>query len=653
MARATFFLKLNPDAPTPDLSGVLAIPGVWQTKKNARVLCAPDHAAWIVERKLFALGVAFGLKADPPEPQLAKFPDLPALRAPGGDTPPLTPYQRRFVQRFATRPGSYLYWAAGAGKTAAAIAWALYGKGLTVVVTRAAARVHWAAEIARYTTVRSLILTGDVPRGELFVDEESLVPSGWALLTLFANAKTSNLATWASPARIRRYIETAGPVPVITAVTATALATRVVSSAVAVRKQGTLLTLSDPIETAWDSVPFLIVGLESLPAHIELLLKLPVTSVIWDEIHKLSAHRRAIAVYGDNGEISFKSRENIAASAALLAKHAKRRVAASATPLSDRLRNLWAQLDLVEPFQWGVFGGPGARPGFTGRYANACAGKFTTWDTSGTGSKEMLAELQARLSFMMDTVTKAESHGALPPMRRIVTRIPEEDLDDAPPEMMAELSRVARERPSMLPETRTALAASKKRSFTVALVDAALEAGQKVAVFTARRRDCKALAEAVGKLSMFRKKAPPKLWWGHGEVALVDREQMRSEFMEHPGPCVLVGTGEAYGESINLNDCDLALIVMLPLNVRQLRQWEGRFLRLGSTRSVIINYVIAEGTTDERIAEILLDKLPASEAVLGDSEMGEVARAIAYGGREDEIERELFDALTKGTESDE
>jgi hypothetical protein len=64
--------------------------------------------------------------------------------------------------------------------------------------------------------------------------------------------------------------------------------------------------------------------------------------------------------------------------------------------------------------------------------------------------------------------------------------------------------------------------------------------------------------------------------------------------MEHPGPCVLVGTGDAFGEAINLHDTDAALFVMLPWTPGQVRQWEGRFCRLGQKRPVVVYYVVAE-----------------------------------------------------------
>ena len=93
--------------------------------------------------------------------------------------------------------------------------------------------------------------------------------------------------------------------------------------------------------------------------------------------------------------------------------------------------------------------------------------------------------------------------------------------------------------------------------------------------------------------------------------------------------CVLVGTGDAWGESVNLQDTDLALFVMIPWTPRAIGQWEGRFSRLGQKRPVLIAYVIASGTVDEHVADLLLDKLPAVSAVADDEVIQEVEAAFS------------------------
>jgi SNF2 family DNA or RNA helicase len=55
---------------------------------------------------------------------------------------------------------------------------------------------------------------------------------------------------------------------------------------------------------------------------------------------------------------------------------------------------------------------------------------------------------------------------------------------------------------------------------------------------------------------------------------------------------------------------------------------------LGQKRPVIIYYCIAESTVDEHVADILISKLPAVQAVAKDEELAEAQVIIA--GMEDE-----------------
>ena len=102
--------------------------------------------------------------------------------------------------------------------------------------------------------------------------------------------------------------------------------------------------------------------------------------------------------------------------------------------------------------------------------------------------------------------------------------------------------------------------------------------------------------------------------------------------MAHPGPCVLIGTYQAWGESLNLQDTDCILTTMLPINPGEVEQLEARGARFGQTRPLLIEYLIAEHTIDERLAAILLDKLPAVEQVTGEAagigKMGDALKGI-------------------------
>ena len=78
-----------------------------------------------------------------------------------------------------------------------------------------------------------------------------------------------------------------------------------------------------------------------------------------------------------------------------------------------------------------------------------------------------------------------------------------------------------------------------------------------------------------------------------------------------------------------MQDTDAAFFVMLPYTPGELRQCEGRFCRLGQKRPVTIYYVIAEGTVDEHVADILISKLPAVQKIAEDEELAEAKSVIA------------------------
>ena len=172
-------------------------------------------------------------------------------------------------------------------------------------------------------------------------------------------------------------------------------------------------------------------------------------------------------------------------------------------------------------------------------------------------------------------------------------------------------------------------AAARKRRKAIERIESHTESGQKVVVFTGRRADCEKFAEAT-------RKAVGKdvtIWHAHGDSSPEIRQRIVDEYMEHPGPCVLVGTGDAFGESLNLQRTDAAFFVMLPYTPGQLEQWEGRFTRRGQDRPVIIYYVIAEGTVDEHVAGILLEKIAGATRVANSGSLSGADTTIA--GMED------------------
>ena len=99
-----------------------------------------------------------------------------------------------------------------------------------------------------------------------------------------------------------------------------------------------------------------------------------------------------------------------------------------------------------------------------------------------------------------------------------------------------------------------------------------------------------------------------------------------------------MGTTDAFGEAIDgLQHTDVAFCCLLPWNGGRVEQMEGRFHRKSSTRAVRIVYVIAEGTVDEHVSDLVLTKLNSLEDVLDHSEAKDIATTLSGLDDEDAI----------------
>ena len=489
----------------------------------------------------------------------------------------LMPYQKEALSFAAARQGAHFWHPTGAGKTCSAILWSVLVPGTVVVITRAAARFQYAREWEKYTTCRPYVIR---PTSTMKKKSETL----------------------------DQYLASDEKRHVIVA--------------------------------AW----------ESLQLYVDKLVNLRPNAVIWDEAHlgksskrwepvpllelpdnpseavKLAAAQEAEA-RSRGGFISDKDGQrtmilpldNTATASARLARASYRRCATTATPVKDRVRDLWAQLDIVEPDAWG------SATCWLDRYADRKPGIYGGFDTTGTSNLE---ELTGRLAKVTHHIAYATTHRQLPPKRRQSVYVGAEDQIPPSAGFAKELKDAQRRGATAVLEVKLAEAASRKRKAVLGIIEDHVYAGGKVVMFTGRRKDVDVLGDLIRKSESVKAKGA-SVWSAHGDNSSEERSNIVLEYMAHPGPCVLVGTGDSFGESLNMQDTDAALFVMLPYTPGQIRQWEGRFCRLGQKRPVTIYYVIAEGSVDEHVADILIRKLPAVEQVAKDEELAAAKDVIA------------------------
>jgi hypothetical protein len=370
-----------------------------------------------------------------------------------------------------------------------------------------------------------------------------------------------------------------------------------------------------------------VVGYENLPDIEECgdLAVMDTRSLILDEIHRVRSHKRWDAVLDVDGKPDYQRKDNQAAVVMSLAKTARRRLGLTGSPIPDRVRGLWAPLDLVEPWGWGKF------YDWAFRYCAAHEGAFGGMETGGSS---YLGELEERLRYVTHVVDPEEVAASLPPFRRQVIRLRPQDLLQPLDGWKSKLKPALLEGGDDGMGANLMITASRKRRWVSEYVGDALRAGQKVLVLTGLRRDAEALAALIAKEA-------PNAWvrWTHGEHDAQDRQEMVDVYMALPSAACICATGDSIGESMNIQDTDLLVLAMIPWTPAQVIQWEGRVRgRLGQKRSVLIVYVVALGTVDERVAWALIEKLPVVGQLTLSSTAGDIATALRGV---DDIEAEL------------
>ncbi|TFB23819.1 DEAD/DEAH box helicase [Filobacillus milosensis] len=98
---------------------------------------------------------------------------------------------------------------------------------------------------------------------------------------------------------------------------------------------------------------------------------------------------------------------------------------------------------------------------------------------------------------------------------------------------------------------------------------------------------------------------------------------------------VLIAT-DAGGEGLNLQFCNHMIHYDLPWNPMKLEQRIGRIHRFGQTKDVNIYYMVLNNTIDQRILNLLYDKLDLFKDVIG--ELDQILSQLGINSLEEEIE---------------
>ena len=565
---------------------------------------APLHCAWLFEGMLKLSGVNFWCRATATQvvsPWSNKPEDREYLRADGrmlleksirarqikGHVADIaTPYQLMGVSWANARPYVMNVWSCGSGKTLGTIMAALSREGDVVVVCPAKARHVWWSQVQEYSNVVPFRVK---PKAEVRKKDQT-----------FADYEH------------------------------------------ACRERG--------------QRRFVIVGAESIADNVDLIRSIAPSILIFDEIHTHGNSKRWRAIHNVDGTVRFEKRKTSASNNpnSQVNRHARAvavmevsriksvqlRIGLTATPLDDgRPRRLWSQLDLLAP---GGFSH--SYSNFAARYCAARPGTYGGLDDSGASH---IKELKARCSFFVHEVPYSESHSSLPSTRVQVDYLTNTELNRAErfsdeqtfTQAVRQMNREAGSNPDgkeRVVEARLAEACSRKRKYVIEEAIEGLKGGGKVVIFTARRRETELwahqLRQQLSKGDEAQKDVP--VWMAHGGVSETERDEMVDTFRNSDTACCLVATGQSVGTGVDgMQTANLAIFAMLPWKPGDFLQWKGRFDRLGGSPT-LLKVVVAQGTYDDRVVQILVDKFGPIETFLKADELDGLGDKLL--GMEDE-----------------
>lgn len=298
----------------------------------------------------------------------------------------------------------------------------------------------------------------------------------------------------------------------------------------------------------------------------------------------------------------------------------------TATPIKDRPRDLWAQIELVAPRSVGTAWQ------FLHKYCGAYQGPYGLVTTGSSNEEELESILQKHFS----KLTRAEIASQLPAVQFSID------------EIQADYKNVKQFGGSI--EASVAAACEMKLESATELIPEYLNSRCKVLVTVSRRRFVPVVLEYFEK-HLFQQIARPvreELWtFGvSGAIEPIKRMEILNEFNDREKPALGVATIDCLSESINLHKIEAAIVMGLPYTPGLLDQFCGRFGRLGGLPCTI-HFLVAQGTIDERIRELLLDKLEKVKVLHTDTAHGETALNVLKSMRnEEEVIASLRDWLT-------
>jgi len=355
--------------------------------------------------------------------------------------------------------------------------------------------------------------------------------------------------------------------------------------------------------------------------------------MILDECHYLKNGRtdRTLEVFGGikrNPDRSIKER--------FAAIPATKKILLSGTPIVNKPKELWSMLQTLDPdgigakSNWYHYATRYCQAISLGERTDAYGNTYKLWKWDGADNLEELQELM-RERFMVRRLKK-DVLTELPAKRRQIILL-------EPGKALAKL--VAREaqayadyeperllgqpQPSIgeISVTRKKIALQKVK-FAVEHIKELLNETEKIVVFGHHHSTLDALYEAFGESAV-------RI---DGRVSLDDRQKAVDRFQTDPTCRVFIGGIQAAGVGLTLTAASTVVFVESSWVPGENSQAEDRCHRIGQRESVLIQHLILEGSLDERVVAIVIQKQEVIDAALDKISLTEFRKgeSISPGG---------------------
>jgi len=277
---------------------------------------------------------------------------------------------------------------------------------------------------------------------------------------------------------------------------------------------------------------------------------------------------------------------------------AERYMFLSGTPIVNRPKELFPILQMIDP------DGLGSNfMKYALRYCAAFKGRFG-WDFSGASNLDELQEI-LRSKFMVRRLKK-DVLKELPPKQRQVLVLEASGLEELLEKEKQTYDKYAEslkdgdfETPAFCEMSRVRKdVAVAKIPFIVEHIQEALEELDKICVFVHHHEVVDALCAAFGNSCVHI----------DGRSKNEDRDAAVTRFQEDPSCKIFVGTIRAAGVGITLTASSNVIFGELDWVPGNVSQAEDRCHRIGQTDSVFVRHLVLEGSLDERMAQIIVEK---------------------------------------------